>query len=81
MCEWYKLIDSHLHDSGFIPTASDPCVYIKCNGEWIGIIPLYVDDCTIVAYRRMLEEAKTVKSGKMLQPGIMKRVKKTHLLN
>jgi len=46
-CKWYKLIDNHLCDSGFISTASDPCIYIKHKGEWIGIIALYVDDWKI----------------------------------
>jgi len=62
--EWYKLIDNHLRDSGFIPTVSDPCIYIKHKGEWIGIIALYVDDCTIFAHSRMLEQAKTVLRSK-----------------
>jgi hypothetical protein len=36
----------------------DPCVYVKVIGEWIAIIVLYVDDCTLLTHSKLMDTTK-----------------------
>jgi hypothetical protein len=42
--EWNEVVDSFLRLEGFIPTSSDPCVYVKHTKEGILLCAVYVDD-------------------------------------
>ena len=42
---WYEHLTKDLNDMGFIPTQSDPCIYIKGKN----VILIYVDDCCIMS--------------------------------
>jgi len=42
---WFEHLSQGLSNLGFIPTASDPCVFIQGSN----IILLYVDDCVIIS--------------------------------
>ncbi len=61
---WNKAIDAHLLSNGFVPTNTDPCIYIYCKGQQVAIISLYVNDCTILASKALLPFAKNVLSQK-----------------
>ncbi len=61
---WNKAIDAHLLSNGFVPTDTDPCIYVHCKGQQVAIISLYVDDCTILASKALLPFAKNVLSQK-----------------
>ena len=41
---WFNTIDEFLENSGYTKSSSDPCIYIKREGEDIMLIALYVDD-------------------------------------
>lgn len=41
---WYNTIDQFLKNSGYVQSSSDPCLYIKREGDDIMLIALYVDD-------------------------------------
>ena len=41
---WYNTIDQFLKNSCYVQSNSDPCLYIKRQGEDIMLIALYVDD-------------------------------------
>ena len=41
---WFNTIDEFLENSGYTKSSSDPCIYIKREGEDITLIALYVDD-------------------------------------
>ena len=41
---WFNTIDEFLENSGYTKSSSDPCIYIKREGENIMLIALYVDD-------------------------------------
>lgn len=46
--QWHAKIDSFLvHKLGFTCTAADACLYIRCSGNRLEIIALYVDDLLI----------------------------------
>ena len=49
---WYKAIDTWFKDYGLLPSAADPCVYTKINGDQALIIVLYVDDLIIAGSNR-----------------------------
>jgi len=46
---WNKKIDAELRSIGFVPTASDHCVYKKVGEKSTMYLALYVDDCLIFA--------------------------------
>jgi len=48
-CEWNKTLDSKLIKFGFTQLISDPCVYIKWDGDKISIITVWVDDLLLFA--------------------------------
>ena len=41
---WFNTIDEFLENSGYTKSSSDPCIYIKREGEEIMLIALYLDD-------------------------------------
>ena len=41
---WFNTIDEFLENSAYTKSSSDPCIYIKREGEDIMLIALYVDD-------------------------------------
>ena len=41
---WFNTIDEFLENSGYTKSSSDPCIYIKREGEDIMLIALHVDD-------------------------------------
>ena len=47
--EWNKTLDSKLIKFGFSRLISDPCVYIKRDGDKISIITVWVDDLLLFA--------------------------------
>ena len=51
---WYEHLTKGLNDMGFVPTQSDPCIYVKGSN----IIIIYVDDCCIMS--RNEEEAMKI---------------------
>ncbi|CAN0399791.1 unnamed protein product [Ascophyllum nodosum] len=44
---WNGTIDGDLRTIGFLPTASDTCVYVKGSGDSYVMLTLYVDDLLI----------------------------------
>ena len=42
---WFEMLQQSLRDRGFLPSAVDPCVFIRNNC----IILIYVDDCIIIS--------------------------------
>jgi len=75
-CEWNKMIDKHLCKFGFLPTAIDPCIYVKVEGCHPIYIAIYVDDCVIVAQSEHMSRIKRVLSDcfKMKDLGVAKSV-------
>ena len=55
---WYKRFDQELKNAGAIPTAGDPCVYIRKSGKAETIILIYVDDVLVLS--RDLQEIKNI---------------------
>ena len=41
---WYNTIDQFLKNFGYVQSSSDPCLYIKREGDDIMLLALYVDD-------------------------------------
>ena len=48
-CEWNKTLDSKLIKFGFSWLISDPCIYIKWDGDKILIITVWVDELLLFA--------------------------------
>ena len=42
--EWNKELDTKLRNIGFHPLRSDPCAYVRRNGQHLEIITVWVDD-------------------------------------
>ena len=68
---WFQHLSAGLDAMGFIPTQSDPCVFIRRTS----IIILYVDDCIIIDERqsetnKVFEELQT-KGFKLTDEGTM----------
>ena len=60
---WNSVLDEHLKKMGFVQTASDPCLYVKSEGEMF-IIAVYVDDLLLaVKSEQLLAEAKRSLAG------------------
>jgi hypothetical protein len=56
---WYRTIDQFLKNSGYVQSSSDPCLYIKREGDNIMLIALYVDDLIPASNsKRMLHKEK-----------------------
>jgi hypothetical protein len=47
--EWNKELDTKLRNFGFNPLQSDPCAYVRRNGEHLEIITVWVDDLLLFA--------------------------------
>ena len=47
--EWNKELDTKLRNFGFQPLQSDPCAYVRRNGEHLEIITVWVDDLLLFA--------------------------------
>jgi hypothetical protein len=47
--EWNKELDAKLKGFGFQPLRSDPCAYVRRNGEHLEIITVWVDDLLLFA--------------------------------
>src|SRR5271156_872706 len=47
--EWNKELDEKLKGFGFQPLRSDPCAYVRRNGEHLEIITVWVDDLLLFA--------------------------------
>jgi hypothetical protein len=62
---WFEEVSQFLFQSGYNPTAEDPCVFYKCEGEDRIIIGLHVDDGIHVATsQRMIDELISKLEGK-----------------
>jgi len=74
--EWNQTMDRHLRACGFIPSKADPCIYVKREDKDLAIIALFVDDCTIVATKKMLQPTKDMLANKfkMVDLGEIKSV-------
>jgi hypothetical protein len=48
---WHGTLHKHLTDCGFVPTESDPCIYIKTDEDGIPVccVVIYVDDILLAA--------------------------------
>ncbi|CAM9483573.1 unnamed protein product, partial [Ascophyllum nodosum] len=65
---WNVTIDKDLRTIGFLPTASDACVYVKGSGDSYVMLTLYVDDLlntgpnhnTVAKVRNILMEKSTM---------------------
>ena len=55
---WYDTIDGVLIVIGFIPTHSDPCVYVHGSGDTLIILTLYVDDILLTGKDPVLVDQK-----------------------
>ena len=47
--EWNKELDTRLKSFGFQPLRSDPCAYVRRDGEHLEIITVWVDDLLLFA--------------------------------
>src|SRR5277367_2389657 len=57
--EWNKLFDSKMKKHGFKSLLSDPCTYVKWDGEHCAIIAVWVDDILLfTSIRRMMDYTK-----------------------
>ena len=58
---WNLTLDRHLQKMGFVPTTSDPCLYVASEGEMF-VISVYVDDIVLAGKsdRRMTEVKKAL---------------------
>ena len=55
---WNYALDTKLKKMGFIPTASDPCIYMSSEGEMF-VIGVYVDDIVLAGKSdKRIEEVK-----------------------
>ncbi|ELR18363.1 GagPol, putative [Acanthamoeba castellanii str. Neff] len=59
--EWNHTLDAHLCDNNFKPTVTDLCIYV-CQQEdhQLVVIAVYVNDCTIITPKHLLNETKNV---------------------
>jgi hypothetical protein len=46
--EWNRKLDQELKDKGFTNLKSDPCVYIRRNGEEFDLLTVWVDDLIVI---------------------------------
>jgi hypothetical protein len=58
--EWHHTINKHLITNHFMPTNTNPCLYIHVAGGLISFLALYVDNCTIVAHPSQLHGIKEI---------------------
>ncbi len=59
--EWNCMMDRHLCAHGFLPTRTDPCIYLlQSDSAVVVVIAIYVDDCVIIASPEHVERAKAV---------------------
>ena len=57
--EWNKELDQRLKDKGFVNLLSDPCAYIRRDGD-LQIITVWVDDLLLFAlFTAAMEKLKT----------------------
>jgi hypothetical protein len=61
---WNQEIDLHLQQNSYLPTNTDPCVYIHHVGGAITFISLYIDNCTIITSKSLLQATKDVLMAK-----------------
>uniref|UniRef100_A0A0A9Z310 Retrovirus-related Pol polyprotein from transposon TNT 1-94 n=1 Tax=Lygus hesperus TaxID=30085 RepID=A0A0A9Z310_LYGHE len=47
--QWYKKLDARLKEIGFISSCSEPCLYIRGEGEDKILLAVYVDDLIIAS--------------------------------
>jgi hypothetical protein len=59
--EWYHTLSTHLHNNCFEPTAVDLCIYVEQrNNNHLVVIAVYVDDCTIIVPKHLINNTKEV---------------------
>lgn len=59
--EWNCTLDAHLCDNNFKPAATDLCIYIQQQEDHhLVVIAIYIDDCTIITPKHLLNETKNV---------------------
>ena len=61
---WNQEIDSHLQHHGYVPTDTNPCVYIHHVGRAVAFISLYIDNCTIITSNSLLQATKDMLMAK-----------------
>ena len=54
---WYQKLDAALQEMGFVRTRCDHCVFVWKKGTSHLIVPVYVDDLTIVAKTKADKDA------------------------
>jgi hypothetical protein len=55
-----RMMDHHLCGHCFLPTCTDPCIYMLQESSTLVIIVVYVDNCVIITPLKHIECAKTV---------------------
>jgi hypothetical protein len=62
---WNKNIDSYLREMNFVPTAADPCLYVRKDSDDLSYIALYVDDLVIATKDpQVMQQIKSELSAK-----------------
>jgi hypothetical protein len=55
------MLSAHLCDNCFEPTAVDLCIYVEQrNDNLLVVIAVYVDDCTILVPKHLVDDMKEV---------------------
>lgn len=57
---WNKTVERILLNSGYKKSMYEPCIFVKCNDDFIMLIALYVDDF-LIFYNNDNERGKIVK--------------------
>ncbi|ELR11993.1 Reverse transcriptase (RNAdependent DNA polymerase) [Acanthamoeba castellanii str. Neff] len=60
LLEWNRMMDRHLCSHHFLPTHTNPCIYVLQESSALVIITVYINDCVIVAPLEHVEHTKTV---------------------
>ncbi len=59
--KWNHTLDAHLCDNNFKPTVTNLCIYVhQWEDHQLVVIAIYINDCTIIAPKHLLDETKNV---------------------
>ncbi|ELR23718.1 Reverse transcriptase [Acanthamoeba castellanii str. Neff] len=58
--KWNRMMDRHLRSHHFLPTHTNPCIYMLQESSALVIITVYIDNCVIVTPLKHIERAKMV---------------------
>jgi hypothetical protein len=69
---WNQEIDLHLQQNSYLPTDTDPCVYVHHIGRAVTFISLYINNCTIITSESLLQATKDVLMAKFNMTNLSK---------